>query len=68
MSNMVTLRPGARGTLNLVKKYGSQLLYVRYRYDETAQTRVKTIELVIDEKPWRPLARSPEDVLVDKAW
>jgi hypothetical protein len=27
---------------------------VRYRYDERTRTRTKTVELVVEEVPWRP--------------
>lgn len=54
MSNLVTLRPGARGTIKLVQQYGDQLICVRYRYNLDTRTRIKTIELIIDEKKWIP--------------
>ena len=54
MPNLVTLRPGARGTIQLVRKYGEQLLFVRYRYNATLYKRHKTVELIIDERPWIP--------------
>ncbi len=54
MSNLVTLRPGARGTIRLVHQYGEQLICVRYRYNPETRTRIKTVELVVDEKPWTP--------------
>jgi hypothetical protein len=38
---------------------------VRYRYDEQRQKRLKTVELIIEEEPWTPLAAAPPaDVLV----
>jgi hypothetical protein len=27
---------------------------VRYRYDESQQRRFKTVELIVEETPWRP--------------
>jgi len=54
MPNLVTLRPGTRGTIRLVQKYGAQLMFVRYRYMTAIQTRYKTVELIVDEKPWVP--------------
>ena len=54
MPNLVTLRPGARGTIQLVRKYGEQLMFVRYRYLAPIKTRYKTVELIIDERPWTP--------------
>lgn len=54
MPNLVTLRPGARGTIQLVRKYGAKLMFVRYRYMPDIQTRYKTVEIIVDEKPWVP--------------
>ena len=54
MAHLVTLRPGDRGTIRLVRKYGEKLIRVRYRYNPDTQKRVKTIELIIDERPWAP--------------
>ncbi len=61
MSHLTTLRPGARGTIRLVRKYGKKLICVRYRYDGDTQKRVKTVELVIDEKPWIPTQTPPKE-------
>lgn len=52
MKNLVTLRPGARGTIRLVEEYGEALLFVRYRYNAATGKRYKTVELIVDEKPW----------------
>jgi hypothetical protein len=35
-------------------RYGDQLVCVRYRYDAARQRRLKTIELIVEEVPWRP--------------
>jgi hypothetical protein len=48
------LKPGQKGTKRLVEAFGSQLLCVRYRYDEANQRRLKTVELIIDEQQWQP--------------
>ncbi len=56
----LSLRPGQRGTKKLHKEYGDRLICVRYRYDESRSRRLKTIELVVEEAPWWPEARSPE--------
>ncbi len=61
MITTVKLRPGQRGTKGLVAKYGTALLCVRYRYDEKSRTRLKTVELIIERKPWAPAARRFED-------
>jgi len=46
--------PGQHGTKRLQEQYGDRLLCVRYRYDEARGMKLKTVELIIDEKPWRP--------------
>ncbi len=53
MTATVKLRPGQKGTKNLVAVHGDALLCVRYRYDEQSGTRLKTIELIIEKKPWK---------------
>jgi len=45
------LKPGQSGTKRLAEKYGDALICVRYRYDETRGIKMKTIEIVIEEKP-----------------
>jgi hypothetical protein len=50
----VTLQPGQKGTKKLRDRYGDQLVCVRYRYDAACQRRLKTIELIVEEVPWRP--------------
>lgn len=52
-----TVRPGARGTLRYVRRYGDDLVAVRYRYDAARQLRYTTVELVVDERPWFPGGR-----------
>src|SRR5262249_6164222 len=47
-------QPGQPGTKQLVEQYGAKLVCVRYRYDEDAGKRYKTIELIIDESPYAP--------------
>jgi hypothetical protein len=50
----LTLKPGRSGTRDLVEHYGSKLICVRYRYDDELGVRYKTVELIVDEKPWTP--------------
>ncbi len=50
------LRPGQKGTKALVEKYGDALVCVRYRYDESGRTRIKTVELIVEKKEL-PLSR-----------
>ncbi len=54
MLTKLKLNPGQKGTKKLVRKYGDQLVCVRYRYDPEHKKRFKTIELIIDEIPWEP--------------
>ena len=51
MKTYAHLKPGQRGTLRLVEKYGKALLCVRYRYDEIRGVKLKTVEIIVDEKP-----------------
>lgn len=57
MKSRLNLKPGQRGTKKLVEQYGKSLLYVRYRYDEDRGVRLKTLEIVVEEKPWQPTVR-----------
>lgn len=54
MKTHLHLKPGQKGTKNLLERYGKALLCVRYRYDEARGMRVKTVEIIVDEKPWQP--------------
>jgi hypothetical protein len=55
-----TLKPGQKGTKELLTRYGTSLLCVRYRYDETTGERVKTGELIVRRSSRdRALARPP---------
>lgn len=45
--------PGQPGTKKLLEKYGKALVCVRYRYDSKHQKKIKTVELIINESPWR---------------
>ena len=47
------LKPGQKGTRRLLELYGEKLLCVRYRYDEKRGMRLKTVEIVVEEKPWQ---------------
>ena len=65
MTARVKLKPGQKGTKSLVEKYGDALLCVRYRYDEKSGTRSKTVELIVEKKPWTPaLPRFKDETLV----
>lgn len=47
-----TLKPGQNGTKRLTEKYGSRLVCVRYKYDQTAGKRYVTVELIEEESDW----------------
>jgi hypothetical protein len=50
-------RPGQSGTKAYVAEYGDRLICVRYRYDIQRQRRYKTIEIIVEERPWAPPLR-----------
>src|SRR6266851_9374930 len=54
MRTSTTVQPGHRGAKKFVAQYGDRLVCVRYRSDEQRQKRFKTIELIVEEWPWRP--------------
>ena len=45
-----TIHPGQRGAKKLLTQYGDRLVCVRYRYDEQRQKRLKTVELIVEER------------------
>uniref|UniRef100_C6DYV4 Uncharacterized protein n=1 Tax=Geobacter sp. (strain M21) TaxID=443144 RepID=C6DYV4_GEOSM len=53
MKTQAHLKPGQKGTKRLVAEYGASLLCVRYRYDRIRGVRLKTVEIVLEEKPGR---------------
>src|SRR5665647_1811719 len=54
MKTHTHLKPGQKGTRRLVEQFGDKLLCVRYRYDEIRQVRMKTVEIIVDERPINP--------------
>ena len=48
------LKPGQKGTKQLVAQYGDRLICVRYRYDADRKKRFKTVELLVAERDWDP--------------
>lgn len=54
MKTRVSLRPGDKGTRQLVNEYGERLVCVRYRYDAKTRMRYKTVELIVDARPYVP--------------
>jgi len=64
MKSYAHLKPGQKGTLRLVEKYGTSLVCVRYRYDEKRGVKLKMVELVVEERPCRPSSRYRDNDLV----
>jgi hypothetical protein len=58
------LKPGEKGTRRLVDRFGDNLLCVRYRYDDIRDMRIKTAEIIVDEKPGKGIPRIQETVTV----
>jgi hypothetical protein len=52
MITRLKLKPGQKGTKKLVAEHGEALVCVRYRYDAKSGMRFKTIELIVESKPW----------------
>ena len=48
-----TLLPGDPGSKKLIKKYGDALICVRYRLDRVLRKKIKTVELIVEEKPYQ---------------
>jgi len=63
MKTYAHLKPGQDGTKRLVEEYGDRLLCVRYRFDEERGVKVKTAEIIVDEKPLT-MPRFKDDDLV----
>lgn len=57
------LKPGENGTLRLVERFGDTLLCVRYRYDAIRDMRIKTAEIIVDERPGRGFLGSEKRTL-----
>jgi hypothetical protein len=64
MKTHTHLKPGQKGTKRLVEKFGDSLLCVRYRYDENRGVRLKTVEIVVEEKPWKTSLRYRDEDVV----
>ncbi len=61
MITRLKLKPAQKGTKALAEKYGEDLVCVRYRYDETSRTRIKTVELIIERKQLSLSAKKKTD-------
>jgi hypothetical protein len=54
MRTLLHLKPGKKGTKQLLAQYGDRLVCVRYRYDAQRKKRFKTVELIVAEREWEP--------------
>ncbi len=50
MRTLRTLKPGQKGTGDLVTQHGASLVCVRYRYDEDTREHLKTVELIVQRR------------------
>ncbi|WP_157039973.1 hypothetical protein [Pelobacter propionicus] len=64
MKSYCHVKPGQKGSKRLVEQYGDRLLCVRYRYDEKRRIRLKTVEIIVEERPWQPPFRYCDNELV----
>lgn len=63
--SVILLFPGQKGTKRLVEQYGDALLCVRYRTDEKRGLRLKTVELIVGEKPLRTGSKYQDEEMVN---
>jgi hypothetical protein len=69
MRTRLHLKPGQKGTKQLLAQYGDRLVCVRYRYDAQRKTRFKTVELIVAQRDWDPpTPRFADDALVPCVW
>ena len=65
MRTLFHLKPGQKGTKQLLAQYGDRLVCVRYRCDAQQKKRLKTMEFIVVEREWDPPApRCAADALV----
>jgi hypothetical protein len=55
-----TIKAGKRGTMKFIRKFGSDLVNVRYYYDLKKKKKITTVELLIWEKEWIPKKFNPK--------
>jgi len=63
MKSYCHVKPGQKGTRRLVEKFGDALLCVRYRFDEKRGVKLKTAEIIVEERPVNPLRFRDGDVV-----
>jgi hypothetical protein len=57
-----TRRPGQKGTRKHLEQFGDRLLFVRYRYNPETNTRLTTVEVIVDERPAHPASAQKAQV------
>jgi len=57
MKVLKTMQPGDAGTGRYLKRFGKDLVAVRYRGYVNKNMRVTTVEIVVDHGFWRPYQR-----------
>ena len=66
MRTLLHLKPGQKGTKQLLAQYGDRLVCVRYRYDVQQKKRCKIVEFIVAEHAWDPPApRFAADAMVE---
>ena len=64
---LATFRPGEKGTKRLLRDWGDRLVCVRYRYNASRESRLKTAEIVVSEASWK--RRGSREVVVEvRSW
>ena len=63
MRTLLHLKPGQKGTKQLLAQYGDRLVCVRYRYDAQRKKRFKTVELSVAERDHAIVAQLPDPSL-----
>lgn len=67
LRTLLTRRAGQSGTKKLMRRYGADLVCVRYRYDDERQERMKTVEVVLEQVRWdRKPSRDPNESVAVK--
>lgn len=60
-----SLMPGNPGTKKWVERFGKNLICIRYRYDPQRKMKIKTVELIVEEREWtESKTRIPANKLV----
>jgi hypothetical protein len=48
-----TIKPGQPGAKKWEEKYGDRLYSIRYRYDKKKLRKMITVEIIVENKPWK---------------